>query len=547
MSQGAEACARALDQALAASSADEVLAAVARAWAAWPHSRLSALARALGTAARPEALGGPTQAAREDAWHELAPHANALEVGRLLLTPWPKSPKQARARLDALERRGADPRVALALVELETGERFLSPEGDRFWQRAWDVLLGWGSPEAAAALLKFEAADPTTPTAALRKNTVFAPVLTRWRDRLPVDRPVPAELASRLETLEAKARPHAALTDGLIAAVHAAPADDRPRYVLADALAEQGDPRGEFLTLQFAHANGELSLSQREKMQRLLDASGAAWLEPFGGQVAPVAVFSRGFPSQVRLVTRQPDPSPPAWRSIEAVDLAALALPISSFLDHPHLAGLRSLTHVAGPTLRELARRGAAREWDSLEVDGGGARDVERPAWKVRRLMVRGFVDQTAWWLEGSPLLAAAQTVVVPLEVDFSRVGPALAKLAGWRGVLSFALRPGRWPESDRGEWELSFEPGDEVGRARVRLVLHADDGFDELKQACQSLPPRLVETLVVTTSLKRGPGWRTDVTERVEEAFAGQDFRAAFELDAPVRRPIAPAIFRGR
>ena len=39
------------------------------------------------------------------------------------------------------------------------------------------------------------------------------------------------------------------MIDALYAAVFAAPADDGPRLVLADALQEAGDPRGEFLSL----------------------------------------------------------------------------------------------------------------------------------------------------------------------------------------------------------------------------------------------------------------------------------------------------------
>ena len=49
----------------------------------------------------------------------------------------------------------------------------------------------------------------------------------------------------------------------------AAPDDDGPRLVLADALTERADPRGEFIVLQIARANGKASNEMRRREREL--------------------------------------------------------------------------------------------------------------------------------------------------------------------------------------------------------------------------------------------------------------------------------------
>ena len=93
-----------------------------------------------------------------------------------------------------------------------------------------------------------------------------------------------------------------AVLDALYAAVHADPSDDGPRQVLADALLERGDPRGELIALQLARARGEPTVAARETA--LLREHASEW----AGELARAGtvVFERGFPA--RLVTTE-DPS----------------------------------------------------------------------------------------------------------------------------------------------------------------------------------------------------------------------------------------------
>jgi uncharacterized protein (TIGR02996 family) len=92
----------------------------------------------------------------------------------------------------------------------------------------------------------------------------------------------------------------------LLAALHAAPADDAPRLVYADWLSERGDPRGELILLQCARARtGEPPLAREEE---LLARHTASWLGPLEPWVARAgARFARGFLDGVRLRAALPD------------------------------------------------------------------------------------------------------------------------------------------------------------------------------------------------------------------------------------------------
>jgi uncharacterized protein (TIGR02996 family) len=92
--------------------------------------------------------------------------------------------------------------------------------------------------------------------------------------------------------------------EALLALVIAAPDDDGPRLVYADALLEANDPRGRFITGQIALA-GKLSKNARRVLKKeseaLLDAHREAWCSPAQrARIAPeVCTFRRGFIDEV--------------------------------------------------------------------------------------------------------------------------------------------------------------------------------------------------------------------------------------------------------
>jgi uncharacterized protein (TIGR02996 family) len=83
--------------------------------------------------------------------------------------------------------------------------------------------------------------------------------------------------------------------EALLAAIHADPADDAPRLVYADALLQQGDPRGEWIALQCTlrrTADDHLGWPDMMRRERALwNAHAQEWHPPM------VAEIERGFPS----------------------------------------------------------------------------------------------------------------------------------------------------------------------------------------------------------------------------------------------------------
>lgn len=91
----------------------------------------------------------------------------------------------------------------------------------------------------------------------------------------------------------------------LLDAVYAAPDDDGPRLVLSDFLQEHGDPRGEFIALQFARLRRKPTTSAIKRERSLLKKHRADWLgtiwdviyrvPAFGGDRSYEPRFERGF------------------------------------------------------------------------------------------------------------------------------------------------------------------------------------------------------------------------------------------------------------
>jgi uncharacterized protein (TIGR02996 family) len=113
-------------------------------------------------------------------------------------------------------------------------------------------------------------------------------------------------------------------TDALFAAVYAAPYSDPPRAVLADHLLEQGDPRGEFITLQLAKLRGPLSHSAGRREKQLLDAHEQTWLGPLAHVVMPLTTeWERGFLDSAQARLHGETVGDPRWATVSKLRLLA--------------------------------------------------------------------------------------------------------------------------------------------------------------------------------------------------------------------------------
>ena len=103
----------------------------------------------------------------------------------------------------------------------------------------------------------------------------------------------------------------------LVAAVFDDPRADEPRLIYADWLLERGDPRGEFINLQFARHGGQRADKKGpgERELELLSSHREAWIGTLRC-ITPVE-FRRGFVAKARLSGFDLDLENPEWSTIE--------------------------------------------------------------------------------------------------------------------------------------------------------------------------------------------------------------------------------------
>ena len=106
----------------------------------------------------------------------------------------------------------------------------------------------------------------------------------------------------------------------LYSAVFAAPSDDGPRLVLADALQERGDPRGEFISLQLQRPRSQRS---ERRMEKLLDRHRAAFLRGLQPVVMPDATqrWERGFLVEASVVLHGDRVHTPDWATVRKLEV----------------------------------------------------------------------------------------------------------------------------------------------------------------------------------------------------------------------------------
>lgn len=213
----------------------------------------------------------------------------------------------------------------------------------------------------------------------------------------------------------------------LFDAIVAAPGDDRPRLVYADALTEADDPRGEFITLQCRLASGRVrgaaaqALKARE--EELLDAHRAEWFGPFEKWLRANDAYGlsqlkvqRGFVSQCRVQLTEPDTLKVLFEKAPLIERLQLRGGVTDI--EPHLL---QLTH--------------------LDAEGDCAASMvtllnQTPLPGLRQLCLKfGYLSQE------KQLLLAAHTGLERVEVErgtgVERVTlPPSLEWLSWSGVL---------------------------------------------------------------------------------------------------------------
>jgi uncharacterized protein (TIGR02996 family) len=451
--------------------------AAAKLLEAWDACRSERIARALAAVdlrlPPPAPLEGKLVRTREEHWHALVAFGDEESVRRALAAPWPTHPKEARARLAALAPK-LSARVSNALLAVHRGSLYTSRTGMRLSRGIFQLLLAADDHAAVGELERLE----QRPLEAYRLGPA---ILRRVRPAAPSFTPAADAALARMDrALVVEERVGASTRDNLLAAIYATPNDDAPRLVYADVLAEAGDPRGEFITLQ-------LQGGDEKRVQKLLRAAGRAWFDGLDADGAKQIVHRRGFPAEATLSAGEV--RAPAWATIEKLHVGG----DGTFAGGPHLRGLRELYDVAAVSLATAQL--AAHDLDVLVVHSLlpelPATELAPRTLGLSRAHVRGAAAVVRA-LPTSPLARRLETV--RFGADFRQLGPAL-ELAR---EVPFAIElMGGWYLDRFTQWSVRI-----TGRA-VTVAWHGagphEVGFDGLLSLFQALPPMPVETLEIT------------------------------------------------
>ncbi|MBL8911626.1 MAG: hypothetical protein JNM17_13115 [Archangium sp.] len=265
---------------------DPLLSKLLDAWAATFDPQLEAPINAAGAkeAAKRGPLKAPSKAELEQAWLALAAKKDPGDLDRLLGAPWPGAWKLALRRVEALGPFPPDPRFAQLTRHTA---RYTSWAGRAVGQAVSRVTTKHFQPKRGDA---------------------------------------PPELLNESSSVTS----HVADLDGLWKAFWEQPLDEGRRVVLADALQNASDPRGEFITLQMAIDEGRADAAAEKRANALLKSHIDSWAGSLPGAELASREFRRGFLSAI---TIRPDRDhlPKAlerneWRTVERLGINYLSI-----------------------------------------------------------------------------------------------------------------------------------------------------------------------------------------------------------------------------
>jgi uncharacterized protein (TIGR02996 family) len=471
--------------------------------AAWQACRIERIARAVAAVdlrlPAPRPLEETRANRREHEFHELVKTGDPENLRRALAAPWPTFPKAAADRVQTLSL-WASPRISNALLSLHRSGKYTSVAGTRLSRAIFHLLIEQDDHAIVAEIERFEAIPH-------ERDRLGAAVFRRHRPLPPDLSPAGEAALAKIESLLAvEDRPDATPRESLLAAIYEAPHDDGPRTVYADVLTTDGDPRGEFITLQLARAKTGVAPQRREKA--LLREAGRAWFDGLESDGATKIELRRGFPAVATLASGEL--RAPAWATIETLHLVNRHV----FRGAPHLRALRELHELGAAELRTATL--AAYELDYLSVrDYRDGIDVETRL-APRTLGLGGpasvpMISDTVRRLRTMPIARRVEIVRVPVTVR------AIASL------VALTLETG-YPIEFSGSFHLAT-PNQWIGRVTrtsLRLEWIGDSGYGDIAYATivpilEALPTPVFEEVEITGEAPDTPKVREALMRIVE------------------------------
>ncbi|MFZ5442822.1 MAG: TIGR02996 domain-containing protein [Myxococcota bacterium] len=198
--------------------------------------------------------------------------------------------------------------------------------------------------------------------------------------------------------------------------VFSAPGDDAARQVLADALQEAGDPRGEFIALQLQADAPASARRQRTLLRKHLDS----WLGPLAPFVIKAGLeFRRGFPATAKLRVDTHDDAARARSLEEWATFEELTFSRETFF----APSMRSLVRAWEVSSAGLLEFGATKALPPLRVVG-----MELGRWDTQQLR-RWEVVARLSSLEVLRVAASGLTETTLVQL-FGALPPRLASLS---------------------------------------------------------------------------------------------------------------------
>ncbi|MBL8719009.1 MAG: TIGR02996 domain-containing protein [Myxococcales bacterium] len=411
-----------------------------------------------------------TNAAFQRAWLALAEADDPVAAGFLAEHLFAKLPgADADAKLDAFidrlqaAQKTPDPRLARALSTLvEQGP----------------PIVRWASDTCEETLAVI--GDTRTAGPLERLLPTFEPaVAEKWRrviDRIPRGGP-PADLERWRRLAGSRSAPD---RDALFRAVLSAPDDDGALSVLADALQELGDPRGEFIAIQLAETRGAASLAATKRADALLKKHKKEWLGPLA-RVTYRATFRRGVVEELELDGSW-KASPAAWAELARCPLLRTVRSISGkatddllvqFLVSDEMPSLRVVTVESDVIADALQERTPPRLEELRSTDWRRRDHGERFAERVVPLFERtSSVDAVVCTGDTLDTLLAS-----PASGRLRRVG--LEKVADESAFACWARLP-----ASCGTLAWGWSSRTELRRERSGVVLfHSLDRWTDLAE----------------------------------------------------------------
>jgi uncharacterized protein (TIGR02996 family) len=415
----------ALDGIVAAGKAGKLDTALTKLLAHWKKSRAPAIAEAIDVIGKQvgTAIEGDTPEALTRAWNRIEKTGSVADLGGLLTRIRAGTDTSGvTKRIGTLMRRYPDdPRLAAFIHEQLDQLAYTASSSRGVWEAFFEVLDRVADPRTIAVIgatrprwdrkLANRGGYRTWFLASMDRALAAANGVTA----ADVSREALAPIFALGQTVEtAGERAHARLFEQ----VYRDPADDLARSVLADALLEANDPRGELIQLQLLATP---TADQRRRMKELVETHGRAWLGALADFVSKAGlVYERGFATRVTVT--KPKGKDPSYPMSVPESTTIVTLEIATSLRH-HVGGgvfelregvkewIRTFPNVRRLEIGSFAALGQLVADGPVEYQDVVVRTLEKAPWLVRRNFpyLRRLLRKGNMWIDVTDAWFASQ------------------------------------------------------------------------------------------------------------------------------------------